>query len=93
MRLIRFSTILGCMLSLFVAGAGLAADVPGTKAGGKSSQEPPPPKQPGNPFPPNPDKPLKNPLRDESKNLNPQNDPYVQDGIRKNYKQHQEKKK
>ena len=70
-----------------------ADDVPGTRVKGKSSKEPPPPSRPGNPFPRNPDPPLKNPLRDDKKNLNPKNDPDVQKGIQKNYREYQERQK
>lgn len=68
------------------------ADTPGTKVRGRSSQEPPPPQNTGNPFPRNPEKPLSNPLRDDRRNLNPQNDPDVQRGIRENYQRHHNKK-
>jgi hypothetical protein len=44
----------------------------------------PAPQSPGNPFPKNPNPPLKNPLRDDTKNLNPQKDPAIDKGIRDN---------
>ena len=69
-----------------------AADVPGTKAGGRSAQEPPAPTREGNPFPRNPEKPLSNPLRDDKRNLNPQNDPDVERGIKENYERHHKRK-
>jgi hypothetical protein len=76
-----------CALAL--AASAFGADVPGTKVRGKSTQEPPPPPREGNPFPRNPEKPLKNPLRDDKRNLNPTNDPAVARGIRENYQRHQ----
>src|SRR2546423_14713920 len=84
------------VLALVVLGAlnsFAAEEVPGTKVKGKGSKEPPPPSRPGSPFPRNPDPPLKNPLRDDKKNLNPKNDPDVQKGIQKNYREHQERQK
>lgn len=51
-------------------------------------KEVPPPQTPGNPFPKNPNKPLPNPLRDDTKNLNPKNDPDVRRGIQETYKKH-----
>jgi hypothetical protein len=80
-------------LAMTVALPAWAADVPGTKLNGKSVQEPPPPPREGNPFPRNPDKPGKNPLRDEKRDMNPTNDPDVAKGIRDNYERHQSKKK
>jgi hypothetical protein len=51
----------------------------------------PAPQSPGNPFPKNPNPPLKNPLRDDSKNLNPRKDPAIDQGIRDNYKKYLDK--
>jgi hypothetical protein len=52
------------------------------------TKEVPAPQSPGNPFPKNPEKPLKNPLRDDTKNLNPQKDPAIEKGIKETYKKH-----
>ena len=51
----------------------------------------PAPQSPGNPFPKNPNPPLKNPLRDDNKNLNPRNDPAIGQGIKDNYKKYLDK--
>lgn len=76
------------LLCVFLAASSLAADVPGTRHKGSSVQEPPAPSRPGNPFPRNPDPPLKNPLRDDSRDLNPQNDPDVRKGIQDHYREY-----
>lgn len=85
--------VLTSAIALAICGSVLAADVPGTRSGGRSAQEPPPPQREGNPFPRNPGKPLTNPLRDDRRDMNPRNDPDVARGIRENYERHNAKKK
>lgn len=87
MRTTKMWVAIGLALAAYSVSI-LAADVPGTRLGGRSSQEPPPPQREGNPFPRNPDKPLPNPLRNDKLNNNPTNDPDVARGIRENYQRH-----
>lgn len=83
--------MIAVMSAALFSDAAFAADVPRTRVRGKSTQEPPPPSRPGNPFPRNPDPPLKNPLRDYNRDLNPRNDPDVQRGIQRHYREYLER--